>query len=67
MYGGVGDKETRRYAPTLIYPVEINEHIVQHELFCPLLPIVPFKDVEVDALMETIADREHPLAMYLST
>ena len=67
VFGGVGDKESCRYAPTLIYPVDINEPIVQHELFCPLLPIVPFKDAEVDALMETIADREHPLAMYLFT
>ena len=67
VFGGVGDRETQRYAPTMIYPVDINEHIVQHELFCPLLPIVPFKDAEVDALMETIADREHPLAMYLFT
>ena len=66
-FGGVGDPESRRYAPTLIYPVCIDEHIVQHELFCPLLPVVPFKDAEVDALMETIADREHPLAMYLFT
>ena len=67
VFGGVGNKETRRYAPTMIYPVGIDEHIVQHELFCPLLPIVPFKDAEVDALMETVADREHPLAMYLFT
>ena len=67
VFGGVGDKESRRYVPTIIYPVGIDEPIVQHELFCPLLPIVPFKDVEVDALMETIADREHPLAMYLFT
>ena len=67
VFGGVGNKETRRYAPTMIYPVGADEHIVQHELFCPLLPIVPFKDAEVDALMETIADREHPLAMYLFT
>ena len=65
--GGVGDKATRKYAPTMIYPVDINEHIVQHELFCPLLPIVPFKDAEVDGLMDVIADREHPLAMYLFT
>ena len=67
MFGGIGDKESRRYAPTMIYPVSIDEPIVQHELFCPLLPIVPFKDAEVDTLMETIADREHPLAMYLFT
>ena len=67
VFGGVGDRETLRYAPTIIYPVDINEPIVQHELFCPLLPVVPFPDAEVDALMETIADREHPLAMYLFT
>jgi len=67
VFGGEGNQTSRRYSPTLIYPVGIDEHIVQHELFCPLLPIVPFKDAEVDALMETIADREHPLAMYLFT
>ena len=51
----------------MIYPVKIDEDIVKQELFCPLLPIVPFKDEEVDTLMETIADREHPLAMYVFT
>ena len=67
VFGGNGDPATHKYAPTMIYPVGINEHIVQHELFCPLLPIVPFKDAEVDELMDVIADREHPLAMYLFT
>ena len=67
VFGGTGDPESRRYAPTIIYPVSADEHIVQHELFCPLLPVVPFRDAEVDALMEVIADREHPLAMYLFT
>lgn len=67
VFGGTGDKTARRYAPTIIYPVDSNEHIVQHELFCPLLPIVPYKDAEVDSLMDVIADREHPLAMYLFT
>ena len=67
LFGGKGDRETRRYAPTMIYPVDINEHIVQHELFCPLLPIVPYKDAEIDGLMDVIADREHPLAMYVFT
>ncbi|MBP5317822.1 MAG: aldehyde dehydrogenase family protein [Paludibacteraceae bacterium] len=65
--GGAGDSESLRYAPTVIYPVGVDEEIVKQELFCPLLPVVPFKDAEVDALMETIADREHPLAMYLFT
>ena len=67
VFGGTGDPQARKYAPTMIYPVEINEPIVQHELFCPLLPIVPFKDAEVDDVMDVIADREHPLAMYVFT
>lgn len=67
VFGGNGVKETLKYAPTIIYPVEINEPIVQHELFCPLLPIVPYKDAEADLLMDVIAEREHPLAMYLFT
>jgi len=67
LFGGTGDKTSRRYAPTIIYPVDKDEHIVQHELFCPLLPVVPYKDAEVDALMDTIAEREHPLALYLFT
>ena len=41
--------------------------IVKHELFSPLLPIVPFRDDEVDRLMDAIAEREHPLAMYVFT
>lgn len=67
VFGGTGDKKARKFAPTMIYPVDINEGIVQHELFCPLLPIVPFKDAKVDGLMDVIAEREHPLAMYLFT
>lgn len=67
VYGGIGDRNTRRYAPTIIYPVHKDEPIVMHELFCPLLPIVPFKDSEIDEMMATIAEREHPLALYLFT
>ena len=65
--GGMGERETRRYAPTVIWPVQIDEPIVLHELFAPLLPVVPFRDAEVDRLLETVADREHGLALYLFT
>lgn len=67
VFGGSGDAASRRFSPTLIYPVSADEHIVQHELFCPLLPVVPFKDDEIDKMMDIIATREHPLAMYLFT
>ena len=65
--GGEGDKESRRYAPTVIYPIRQDEEIVLHELFCPLLPVVPYRDEEIDILLETMADREHPLALYVFT
>jgi aldehyde dehydrogenase (NAD+) len=65
--GGFGDPETNRYAPTVIYPVRSDEPIANHELFCPLLPVVPFKDREVDSLLDEIARREHGLAFYVFT
>ncbi len=67
LFGGVGNDKECKYSPTVIYPVGINEKIVQHELFCPLLPIVPFKDAEADKLIETIESREHGLALYVFT
>ena len=67
VFGGVGNRKTLRFAPTVIYPVNENEDIALHELFCPLLPVVPFDDAEMDRLAEIIADREHPLAMYVFT
>ena len=67
VFGGTGDREKCKFSPTIIYPVGPDEEIVRHELFCPLLPVVPFKDGEIDSIMDMIADREHPLAMYVFT
>ncbi|MBO4563616.1 MAG: aldehyde dehydrogenase family protein [Clostridia bacterium] len=67
IFGGTGVREAVRFAPTIFYPVRADEDIVQHELFCPLLPVVPFKDSEVESILGVIADREHPLSMYVFT
>ena len=67
VFGGEGDSNTLKYSPTIIYPVDINEPIVQHEIFGPLLPIVKYKDDEIDDLLKVIASREHGLALYLFT
>lgn len=67
VFGGKGNAEKLKYSPTIIYPVDINERIVNHELFCPLLPVVEFEDDKVDNLLSIIADREHGLALYLFT
>ena len=67
LFGGEGDAQTLKYAPTVIYPVDIHEDIVQHELFSPLLPVVPYPDAEIETLLDTISRREHGLALYLFT
>ena len=67
VFGGTGNREAVRFAPTVIYPVSADEDIVKHELFCPILPVVPYKDAEVEALLGVIAEREHPLSMYVFT
>ena len=65
VFGGRGNRETLRFDPTIIYPVQIDEPIVNHELFNPLLPIVPYENEE--KLLETISSREHGLALYIFT
>lgn len=67
VFGGEGIPEKQKYAPTIIYPVDIDEPIVNHEIFGPLLPVVKFNDDEIDSLMDIIARREHGLALYLFT
>ena len=67
LFGGEGDDESCKYSPTIIYPVKIDEPIVNHEIFGPLLPIVPYQDEEIDSLLDVIARREHGLALYVFT
>ena len=67
VYGGKGDPDTCRFEPTVIYPVKLSEDIVNHELFCPLLPVVPYKSGEEESLLENIASREHGLSLYIFT
>ncbi len=67
VFGGTGDRDSCRFAPTVIYPVREEEDIVRHELFCPLLPVVPYRDEDADRVMDMIAEREHPLSLYVFT
>ena len=67
VFGGEGNDKTWKYSPTIIYPVNIDEPIVNHEIFGPLLPVVKYKDEDVEALLDVIANREHGLALYLFT
>lgn len=66
-FGGTGDKAKQKFSPTVLYPIDKDDDIVQHELFCPILPVVPYDDACVDEILDVMAKREHPLALYLFT
>ena len=67
VFGGRGDPDALKFEPTVIYPVQTDEPIVRHELFNPLLPVVPFPDAQADRLIRLIGSREHGLSLYLFT
>ncbi|MCR5482043.1 MAG: aldehyde dehydrogenase family protein [Clostridia bacterium] len=65
--GGIGDENNLRFMPTVIYPVAEDEEIVQRELFSPILPVITYKDGEIEKILETIESRERGLALYVFT
>lgn len=67
VFGGHGNPETLKYETTILYPIDINDDVCNHELFCPILPIVEYDDAKVDDLVKTINSREHGLALYIFT
>ena len=67
IFGGTGDKVTLKYSPTILYPVSLDNDIVKKELFCPILPVVPYKDAQINTLIKEISKREKGLALYVFT
>uniref|UniRef100_A0AAU7NII4 Aldehyde dehydrogenase n=1 Tax=Ustilago esculenta TaxID=185366 RepID=A0AAU7NII4_9BASI len=61
--GGQGDESSKLLVPTVIADVAPDDVVMAGEIFGPLLPIMPVKDVE--AAVEFINSRDQPLALYL--
>jgi coniferyl-aldehyde dehydrogenase len=53
---------TRIIAPTLLLDVTDDMKVMQDEIFGPLLPILPYDNL--DAALDYIAERPRPLALY---
>ncbi|MBQ8564519.1 MAG: aldehyde dehydrogenase [Bacteroidaceae bacterium] len=62
LLGGTTDREQRYIAPTLITDVRPDSRLLTDEIFGPILPIIPFDDV--DDCVEYINNRPTPLALY---
>jgi aldehyde dehydrogenase (NAD+) len=63
VYGGRTNAADRYIEPTLLYPVDWPDAIMEDEIFGPLLPIIPYADL--DEIIRRITDRPKPLALYL--
>ena len=61
--GGQLDAETRYVAPTVLRRVAPDADVMQHEIFGPILPILPVRDL--DQAIRFVNEREKPLALYL--
>jgi coniferyl-aldehyde dehydrogenase len=53
---------TRKIPPTLILHAREDMRVMQEEIFGPLLPILPFRDLE--KVVDSINRRPRPLALY---
>ncbi|KAJ8516845.1 hypothetical protein ONZ45_g5915 [Pleurotus djamor] len=61
--GGSADEATKFIEPTVVKDVAGDDSLMSEEIFGPILPIVPVKDV--DEAIAFVNARDHPLALYV--
>ena len=62
-YGGETNPENRSISPTLLHNISFEDHIMQDEIFGPILPIIAFENLE--DVITKIKEREKPLSLYI--
>nr|WP_314527283.1 coniferyl aldehyde dehydrogenase [uncultured Pseudomonas sp.] len=63
--GDSSDPHSRKISPALVVNTNENMHLMQQEIFGPILPIKTYRTL--DEVLDYIQDRDHPLAIYLFT
>jgi aldehyde dehydrogenase (NAD+) len=63
VFGGHTDEPSRYIEPTILYPVTWEDPVMQDEIFGPVLPILPYSDI--NDVLSQINHRPKPLALYL--
>lgn len=64
-YGGTYSESDRYMEPTILYPVELNDAVMQEEIFGPILPILTYKTI--DEAINITQQFEKPLSCYIYT
>jgi aldehyde dehydrogenase (NAD+) len=63
VYGGKTDKDSTYIAPTVINNVSWDDHIMQEEIFGPLLPVLTFETF--DEIVHILQSKPKSLALYV--
>lgn len=63
IYGGDYNQDTLFIGPTLLDHVQLDDPIMQEEIFGPILPILTYKTI--NEALEMVHHYEKPLALYL--
>lgn len=63
--GGGCDPERLRIEPTVLLDVTENDPVMREEIFGPLLPVLPYEDL--DGLIARLQEKPRPLALYVFT
>lgn len=63
--GGQYDPVDRYFAPTVLTDVPLTSPVMQEEIFGPILPVLPFE--ELDDVLTHLRSRPRPLALYAFT
>jgi aldehyde dehydrogenase (NAD+) len=61
--GGGYDEAERYFAPTILYPVDWTDRVMQGEIFGPILPVLKYSSLQ--EVMAQIKSRPRPLAGYI--
>ena len=62
--GGQSDPDARYVDPTILYPVDWDDPIMQDEIFGPVLPVLTYGTLD-EALSRIAAASSHPLAAFI--
>ena len=62
-HGGDSNPSQCLIHPTILHNISLDSHILDEEIFGPLLPIVPYKNL--DEVVEFVNARPTPLALYI--
>ena len=65
VYGGKSDKKILKIEPTILDNVNLDDDIMNDEIFGPIIPIIEFETI--DDIVKIVNKNKNPLALYLFT